>query len=619
MKKIFASKFWWIFLLIFLFGINFLASVFHFRFDLTKEKRYTLSNATRSLLGHLEEPVSIDVFLKGEFPAGFKKLANSVQEFLQECKESSNGKLRFQFVDPFKSAGDSAERFLKDTRALIMQDSTAIVRDTSGSFESQVRFAILRSPNANTDKDIVGQYTLYLMDSLRSSYNISPLTLQAPTKVGEELVEKKVLPGALIHYGNTTAGVNLLQGQKSYGTTQEELAALYNDVEATLEYRFASVIQKLTTRQRPLVGYLLGNGEGWGYNVNDVVQTLIRNYGFDTVNIRKIPYIPSDFRALVILKPTIPFSDEDKFKIDQYVMRGGNLFWMVDNMYAEMDSLTKAEGFIAYDRGLNLEDILFRYGVRLNQNLLQDMQSDKLPQMSNDPNNKQTRFIDWPFFPILNGSDHPISKNLDGVRAMFPNTLDTVKADGIKKTILLRSSVNARVLPAPARVDIEFFRTPPDIKQFSVRDTSVAALLEGKFKSLYAGRIPSSMADTLKSYGIPLKSAGDIDSKMIVVADGDIAVNGMSPQYGPMPMGYNFYTNYTFANKEFFNNAMEYLVNPSTILSTRAKSFTLRLLNPRKIKEQKAMWQFINIALPVILIIFAAFIYQQSRKRKYAS
>ena len=619
MKKIFASKFWWIFLLIFLFGINFLASVIHFRFDLTKEKRYTLSNATRSLLGHLEEPVTIDVFLKGEFPAGFKKLANSVQEFLQECKESSNGKLRFQFVDPFRSAGDSAEKFLKETRSLIMQDSTAVVRDTSGSFESQVRMAILRSQNANTDKEIVGQYTLYLMDSLRSSYNISPLTLQAPTKVGEELVEKKVLPGALIHYGNVTAGVNLLQGQKSYGTTQEELAALYNDVEATLEYRFASVIQKLTTRQRPLVGYVLGNGEGWGYNVNDVVQTLIHNYDFDTVNIRKIPYIPSDFRALVILKPTIPFSDEDKFKIDQYVMRGGNLFWMVDNMYAEMDSLTKAEGFIAYDRGLNLEDILFRYGVRLNQNLLQDMQSDKLPQMSNDPNNKQTRFIDWPFFPILNGTDHPISKNLDGVRAMFPNTLDTVKAEGIKKTILLRSSVNARVLPAPARVDIEFFRAPPDIKQFSVRDTSVAALLEGKFKSLYAGRIPSSMADTLQSYGIPLKSAGDGSSKMIVVADGDLAVNGMSPEYGPMPMGYNFYTNYTFANKEFFNNAMEYLVNPSTILSTRAKSFTLRLLNPRKIKEQKAMWQFINIALPVILIIFIALIYQQSRKKKYAS
>jgi ABC-2 type transport system permease protein len=618
MKKSVASTYWWIFLLIFLFGINFLASVFHSRFDLTKEKRYTLSNATKNLLGHLDAPVSIDVFLKGEFPAGFKKLANGVQEFLQECKEYSNGKLRFQFIDPFKSATDSAETFFKETRAQIIRDSASILKDTSGSYESQFRLAILSSHSDNTDKQIVQEFTLYLMDSLRSIYNISPLTLQAPGKVGDEQIEKKVLPGALVHYENTTGGVNLLKGQKSYGTTPEELATLYNDVEATLEYKFASVIQKLVTKEKPLVGYILGNGEGWGYNVNDAVQTLIHNYRFDTVNIRKIPYIPSEFNALVILKPTIPFTDEDKFKIDQYVMRGGKLFWMIDNMYAEMDSLTKVDGFVAYDRALNLEDILFRYGVRLNQNLLQDMQSDKLPQMSNDPNNKQTpRLIDWPFFPILNGTDHPISKNLDGVRAMFPNTLDTVKVGGIKKTFLLRSSVNARVLQTPARVDIEFFRTPPDIKQFSVRDTAVAALLEGKFKSLYAGRIPAALADTLKSYGIPVKSVSDVDTKMIVVADGDIATNNMSQQYGPMPMGYNFYTTYTFANKDFFSNAMEYLVNPSHILETRAKDFTLRLLNPRKVKEQKGMWQIVNIALPVIIIIIVAFIYHQSRKRKY--
>ncbi|MES1214153.1 MAG: gliding motility-associated ABC transporter substrate-binding protein GldG [Bacteroidota bacterium] len=619
MKKIFASKFWWLFLLVFLFGINFLASVFHSRFDLTKEKRYTLSKATKNLLGHLDAPVSIDVFLKGEFPAGFKKLANGVQEFLQECKEYSNGKLRFQFVDPFKNATDSAENFLKETRAQILRDSASIIRDTSGSYESQFRYAILSSHSENTDKEIVQQFTLYLMDSLRALYNISPLTLQAPGKVGDEQVEKKVLPGALIHYENTTGGVNLLQGQKSYGTSPEELAALYNDVEATLEYKFASAIQKMVTKEKPLVGYALGNGEGWGYNVNDAIQTLIHNYRFDTVNIRKIPFIPSEFNAIVILKPTIPFTDEDKFKIDQYVMRGGKLFWMIDNMYAEMDSLTKQEGFIAYDRGLNLEDILFRYGVRLNQNLLQDMQSDKLPQMSSDPNNKQTRLIDWPYFPVLNGTDHPISKNLDGVRAMFPNTLDTVKVDGIKKTFLLRSSVNARVLQAPARVDIEFFRNPPDIKQFSVRDTAVAALLEGKFKSLYTGRIPTAAADTMKAYGIPVKTVSDVDTKMIVVADGDIATNNMSQQYGPMPMGYNFYTTYTFANKDFFNNAMEYLVNPSNILETRAKDFTLRLLNPRKVKEQKGMWQMVNIVLPVMLIIIIALVYQQSRKKKYAS
>ncbi|MGC4037503.1 MAG: gliding motility-associated ABC transporter substrate-binding protein GldG [Chitinophagaceae bacterium] len=619
MKKLFASKYWWILLLILLAGINFLASSFHSRFDLTKEKRYTLSKATTQLLRKVEEPVSIDVFLKGDFPAGFKKLANSVDEFLQECKEYGNGNIQIQFIDPFKKANDSAERFLKETRILIQQDSTQLLRDTSGSFVSQVRMAILNSKNETTDKQITQEYATLLLDSLRTLYDIAPFTLQAPGKVGDELVEKQVIPGALVHYNGKTVGVNLLKGQKSYGSTPEELAALYNDVEATLEYKFASAIEKITADKKARVGYVLGNGEAWGPQVNDAVRSMIQNYRFDTVNVKTIPFIDTGYDALVIIKPTIRFTDDDKLKIDQYVMRGGKLFWMVDNMYAELDSLAKSGGFVAFDRALNLEDILFRYGVRLNQNLLQDMQSDKLPQVSNDPNSKQApRLVDWPYFPILNGTDHPISKNLDGVRAIFPNTLDTVKADGIKKTFLLRSSVNARVLQAPARVDFEYFQIAPDIKQFSVKDTTVAALLEGKFKSLFAGRVPSAVADSLKAYGVPVKSVSDTDTKMIVVADGDIATNFVSPQYGPLPMGFNLYSNYTFANKEFFNNALDYLVNPSSILETRAKEFTLRLLNPKKVKEQKPIWQFVNIALPVILVIIIALIYQQIRKRKYA-
>ncbi|HEY1870765.1 MAG TPA: gliding motility-associated ABC transporter substrate-binding protein GldG [Chitinophagaceae bacterium] len=570
MKKVFGSKFWFIFLILILFGINFLASIFHSRFDLTKEKRYTLSKATKDLLRNLDDEVRVEVFFKGNYPAGFKKLVNSVQEFLEEAREYSHGNLEIRYSDPLKNFAD---------------DSLA----------------------------------KHFKDSMDYFYGIPAYTIQAPSKVGDEMNFKQVLPGAVIHYRDTSIGVNLLKGVKSYGTEQEQLAALYNNVEATLEYKFASAIQKVTSHTKPLVGYALGNGESWGYNVDDAVRTLVHDYRFDTINIKQVPYIPSAFDALVILKPTTPFSDGDKLKIDQYVMRGGKIFWMIDNMYAEFDSLFKSNGFIAFDRGLNLEDILFRYGVRLNENLLQDVQCDKLGQMSNDPNNQQTRLVDWPFFPILNGTDHPISKNLDGVRAMFPNTLDTVKAEGIKKTFLLRSSANARVLEAPARVDFEFLQIAPDIKQFTVHDTTVAALLEGKFRSLYANRIPSSFADSMAAYHVPVKSVCDSSTKMIVVADGDIAANQVSQQYGAMPMGYNFYTNYTFANKEFYTNCLEYLVNPSGILETRAKDFTLRLLDLKKVKEQRSTWQFINIGLPVLLIILFGFIYQQTRKRKYGN
>jgi len=568
MKKSLSSNFNLLVLLLILFGINWLASVFHARLDLTKEKRYTLSKATKDLLKNLDDQVRIEVFFKGNYPAGFKKIVNSVQEFLQEAREYAHGNIEIRYSDPLKN-------FANDS---------------------------LAKP---------------FVDSMANYYDITRYTIQAPSKVGDEMSFKQVLPGAVIHYKDASIGVSLFKGVKNYGTEQEQLAALYNDVESTLEYKFASAIEKVTSTSKPVVAYVLGNGEAFGYNVNDAYITLRQNYNTDTFNLQKEPYIPSSITALVILKPTIPFTDQDKLKIDQYVMRGGKIFWMIDNMYAEFDSLFKSRGFIAFDRGLNLEDILFRYGVRLNENLLQDMQCDKLGQI--DPNTRQTRLVDWPFFPILNGTNNPISKNLDGVRAIFPNTLDTVKAEGIRKTFLLTSSANARVLTAPAKIDFEFFQIAPDIKEFTVHDTAVAALLEGKFRSLYSGRIAGSFVDSMSTYHVPVKDICDSATKMIVVADGDIATNFVSQQYGPMPMGFNFYTNYTYSNKEFFSNCLEYLLNPSGILETRAKDFTLRLLDLKKVKEQKATWQFINIALPVLVIILFGFIYQQLRRKRYAA
>ena len=568
-NTIWNSKWWLLFLIAVITGINFLASSFHYRFDLTKEKRYTLSTATKQLLKNLDQPVSIEVFLKGDFPAGFKKLANSVDEFLQECKEISGKKLIVKFSDPLKNLDDSA--------------------------------------------------TARYLDSIGYYFNIQAYTLQAPGKVGDELSIKRILPGAIINYKDTSIGVNFLKGAKSYGTEPDQLAALYNDVEATLEYKFASAIQKITSSKKPLIGYALGHGEAWGYDANDAVRTLIKDYRFDTVNIKTYPYIPSEFDALVILKPTLPFSENDKLKLDQYQMRGGKILWLIDYMYDGFDSLYKKEGFISYDRGLNLEDILFRYGVRMNQALLQDMQCDKLPQVSGQAGQtQQQRLVDWPVFPILNGTNNPISKNLDGVRAMFPGTLDTVKVDGLKKTILLVSSANAKTIKPPEKISFDFLQIAPDIKLFTESNIPVAVLLEGKFKSLFANRISKSLMDTLAAYNIPFRSESDANGKMIVVSDGDIALNQVSQYNGPLPMGENLFTHITYANHDFYSNCIEYLVNSSGILETRAKDYTLRLLDPKKVKEEKTIWQIINTGLPVLFIILCGFIYQLLRKRKYA-
>ncbi len=556
----------WIALVVALVAMNWLASLFHLRFDLTAERRYSLSQPTKELLSHLESPVHVEVFMKGEFPTGFRKLTNSVAEFLQECKEYGKGNIDFVFTDPLKGLDDST--------------SSRVI------------------------------------DSLNHFYGIYPLVLQAPGKVGDEQTQKLVLPGAVIHYKDTTVGVNLLKGERSFGNEPEQLAVLYNNVEAAMEFKFASAIQKITKTQKAVIGYALGHGEGWGYNVNDAVTTLVKNYSFDTVNIRQAPLIPP-FDALVILKPTQAFNDADKLKIDQYVVHGGKVFWMIDNMYAEFDSLYKSQGFLAFDRGLNLEDLLFNYGARINQTLLQDMQSDKLPQVSTN-GSEQQRLVDWPFFPILNGTNHPISRNLDGVRAMFPTSLDTVEAEGIKKTYLLTSSPNARLLDAPARIDFEYLQIAPDIRQFQNKNVPIAVLLEGKFHSLYSHRISKEQKDSMKALHYEMLDGNETANKMILVADGDIAMNPFSSSTGPLEMGTNVFTHYTFANKSFFTNCLDYLVNPTDILQTRAKEFMLRRLDPKKVEAEKTKWQLINIAVPILLVLFFGWIYQQVRRYRYA-
>lgn len=546
--------------------LNVLASFVYSRFDLTEEKRYSLSAPTKVLLQSLEEPVVIDVYLEGdELPAVVRKFRNAVDDFLYEMKLSGGNKIQYRFINPYED------------------DDTATVN--------------------------------LLIDSLYNYYGLFPVELGAPDEVGDKLEVNRIIHGMVVRSGELATGVDLLKGTRSFGTEPEQLAELYNLTEASIEYKVASAIQKITIKEKPIIAYALGHGEVWGPNADDAVRTLRKEYWSDTLNLKQAPFIPEQINALVIMKPTIPFTDEDKFKIDQYVMGGGKVIWMVDNMYAEFDSLFKSEGFVAFDRGLNLEDLFFNYGIRINQSLVQDMESDQLPQISDQTG--QQRFVDWPFFPVLNGTEHVISKNLDRVRSMFPTSMDTVEAAGIAKHPLLVTSNNSRLLSAPAKIDFEFMQIAPDEKDFRQKNIPIAFLLEGKFRSLYTGRVPRATADSLKAMNRVVRNASESVNKMIVISDGDIALNQFSPSTGPLPMGMNFYTRYTYANKDFFTNCIEYLVNPTDILKTRAKEYRLRSLDPRKVDDQKATWQLINLVLPVLLVILAGWIYQALRKRRY--
>ena len=521
-NKIFASKSWWLLLLVVLFAVNYLASVFHARFDLTNEKRYTLSQATKELLSNLDDGVQIDVFLKGQFPAGFKKLASSTDEFLGLMKDRNGSKIHYRFISPQDE----------------MPGNGGVYEDT------------LKKLGANE------------------------ITLNVQVKEGEE--NKRVYPVALVTYKNRQALVNLYSGGKRMITPVE-----MNSAEALMEYQFAKTLDGLINPTKPLVGYSIGNGEPLVGNqiINGIPQyldprtadleyTLRSNSQLFTINLNTQPFIPDTFKVLLIVKPTIAFTEDEKLKIDQYIMRGGKVMWFIDNLIAEQDSLRYKPETIAFDRNLNLTDMLFKYGVRINTDLVMDLQCDFIPLAVNgNSETPQFEFVHWNYYPLFeSNSSHSINKNTGLIAARFANSLDTIATPGIKKTVLLASSSNSRIISTPALISLNENKNVPEDVKFKKNAIPVAYLLEGKFTSLFRNKASKSQIDSIAVSGSSFMDRNKQDNKMIVVGDDDILLNDISPKEGPLPMGLNFYTvgsqyEYQFANRDFLLNCMEYLVN----------------------------------------------------------
>jgi gliding-associated putative ABC transporter substrate-binding component GldG len=556
------NKIWWLPLIILLILLNLLASWFHTRIDLTDEKRFTVSAPVKNLLRKLDTVVTIDVFLKGELPSGFKKLATTTGELLEEFKETGKNKIQYRFV----AAEDQME---------------------------------------NTERTYADTLT---------SMGVEPINLKVHIKSGEQ--SQYVFPAALIHYRERTQPVNLYSGTKIFITPAE-----LNSAEALLEYNFADAIQQLTEKVKPLVAYSIGNGEPVGTNTYDLVENVLKKeYDLFTININTQPTIPDTFKVLMIVKPSIPFNENEKIKIDQYVMHGGKIIWCLDKLEAEMDSLRIKNKVVAYDRNLNLDDLLFKYGVRINSDLVMDLQCDFLQFDVNGSG--QFEFLHWNYFPLFQSkSNHVINKHIGLVAGRFVNSLDTVKAGNITKTVLLSSSPNTKLILAPALISGEENRNAPEDQQFKSRDVPVAVLAEGKFSSLYANRVPVSVMDSLAKYGSPFQSSCIYPNKMIITGDGDMALNGVL-QNKPLPMGVNPFTvqsqyEYQFANKDFIQNCLSYLINSSGIAEAKGKDYTLLLLDPKKTNEQRIIWQVVDTALPVFLVLIFGIIYRFLRKRKY--
>jgi len=562
-KKIWNSKLWLPITLILLALINWLASSYHTRIDFTDEKRFTLSKPTKKILKNLDDVVQVDVFLKGDFPSGFKKLANSANEILSEFKEVAGSKIQYNFISP--------------------------------------------------DEDMEGT-TVKWGDTL-SALGLYPYNLKSQLKEGEK--QQLVYPVALMRYKEKVLPVKLYNGIPNIG--RQEI----NSAEALMEFELANTIYKLTHDDKPMVAYSIGNGEPpvGSYITYDLVESVLRpNYKLFTFNLNTQPEIPDTFKLLIVVKPTQPFSDIEKLRIDQFLMRGGKLLFFVDKLNAEMDSLRIKNEVIAYDRGLELNDLLFKYGARINSDLVMDLQSDKLPFDVNG--NGQFEFLTWNYFPVFaSKSDNIINKNLGFVSGKFVNSIDTIEAEGIKKTVLLSSSPNSRTIGTPALISGKENVNAPQDDKFKKSNIPVAVLLEGKFQSLYTNRLSQTLNDSLQKYNAVFQQQCLTDNKIIIAADGDMVLNSVQKNE-PLPMGMNPYTygtqqQFQFANKDFLQNCLDYLVNQSGLSEAKAKDYTLRLLDSKKVTAEKTSWQLINIALPVLLVFLFAVIYQWWRKRKY--
>ena len=581
MNKLFNYKYTWAILTVLFIALVYASSFLDYRLDLTAEKRFSINPSTKKLVNQVDDVVRVKIFLTGDLPADYKKLSLATKDFLEELKQVSNNKIEISFEKP-------GEDFKDDTAKAMLYDSLA---------------------------------------SLGVVFERSEVS----EKSNEKETNQLIIPSALVSYKDKRPiAVDLRSSKKIYkqynvinDNPQEDVEATRNAAEALLEFKFASAIDKLTRTTAPVIAYTIGNGEPIDRTVNDLGESLRAEYQLGVFDLRTAYPDPSKINALLIVKPTTPFSDEDKLKLDQYVMNGGKIIWCIDKLHAELDSLMRSKSeYTAYDRGLNIDDILFKYGVRINGDLLQDLNCSKLPLVIGYNPDKSPRMqrVPWPYYPLLaTTNNNPISKNLDKVLPIFPSSIDTVKAEGINKTILLASDTNSRVLGSPTLVSVNSVKTDEDFRRFTRSYVPVVVLLEGKFKSLFANRLTSTVTDSIeKATGKPFEARGLRESKQIVMSDADIVTNAISSTSGPLSMGELPFENYRFANREFLLNCVDYLVSNNSIFETRNKEFTLRLLDKKRVEAERTECQFINIGAPIALLILIGLLLQWLRKRKYA-
>ena len=552
--------------------VNIIASFIYTRFDLTSEKRYTLSDTSKEILRNLDDYVYFRVYLEGEFPAGFKKLRKETKEMLDEFRAYSKF-VDYEFINPSES-NDAAER--NETYKLLYQSG------------------------------------------------LNPTELAIKTKAGTQQI--MIWPCALVSYQEKEKPLDLLDT----GLGESSSQALNNSAQ-NLEYKLISAIKELSQEKKSNIAFIEGHGELDENEVYDITRTLQKKYNVKRVTLDEqitalnsrtetkdsSIVINSNYDAIIIAKPTKPFSEKDKFIIDQYVMHGGKVLWLIDPVSATMDSLQTSESTIGNALDINLDDMFFKYGLRLNKNLLLDLNSAKIALRTGQIGGQaQIEYFNWYYFPLLNaGSDNSIVKNINPIKADFVSSIDPVISDSdVQKIPLLKTSNYTNISAAPAYITFGMLRQAPDQRMFSQKSQNVAYLLKGEFESLYSNRMTSEIVES-KEIGFKTSSK---PTSMIVVADGDLIRNQFHiPKGYPLPLGFDQYTQITYGNKDFIENAVSYLVDGEGLIEVRNRELKIRLLDANKINNDALIWQVVNVLLPSVVVIIFGIVLAIIRKRRF--
>ncbi len=544
--------------------VNILANSFYTHLDLTEEKRFTLTQPTRALLRGLKDRVYVQVLLGGEFPAGFKRLQTATREMLDDFR-SVSPYVDYQFEDPNQGSTDE----INARRKALYEDG------------------------------------------------ILPVSLSL-SEQGESK-QQVIYPVAVVHFGNRKVPVVLLENQSPTLLPDE----VVNNSVSLLEYKLANAIKKLESNTRPAILFTRGHGELDELQTTDLERSLHQFYDTDRITLDSVVQLQPDKCALLIVaKPRGPFSERDKFKIDQYIMQGGKVLWLIDRLNAELDSLRMASHFVPLDYPLNLEDMLFKYGIRIQPDLVLDLECTRIPlQVGVVGNAPQFKLFGWMYHPAVQPSgQHPVVKNLDRVELKFCSSIDTIRTKTpVEKTILLRSSPYSRLQFSPIDLSLEILKDQPKPEYYNKGPQTVGVLLEGTFPSNFENRVSEEMLAGLKQVGVSFRNAS-VPNRMIVISDGDVAANFVRDRQTKewLPLGFNRFEKITYANKELMLNAIEYLIDASGVIEARSKEVKLRRLDTVRAQDEKPVWQALNLGLPLLFLgLFGVFFWWR-RKRKYA-